>query len=143
MRKLLSFLGKVVVSVFLVLLSGCFAVNFTGVIVVAFKVEETNRILAAVIGLLSVISLIMYWSGFLNLGTLVGIKRVRYTAVCLFGGTVVCGALYMGLLKDVLQTMLFLMVCLWILLAILLKLLKNIESRLTATEKPAEESAER
>lgn len=143
MRKLLSFLGKVVVSVFLVLLSGCFAVNFTGVIVVAFKIEETNRILAAVIGLLSVISLIMYWSGFLNLDTLVGIKRVRYTAVCLLGGSVVCGALYMGLLKDVLQTMLFLMVCLWILLAILLKLLKNIESRLTATEKPAEEPAEK
>lgn len=44
MRKLLSFLGRVVVSVFLVLLSGCFAVNFTGVIAVALKIEETNPI---------------------------------------------------------------------------------------------------
>lgn len=143
MRKLLSFLGRVVVSVFLVLLSGCFAVNFTGVIAVAFKIEETDAIVYGVTGLLSVILLIMYWSCFLNLDTLVGIKRVRYTAVCLFGGIVICGALYMGLLKDVLQTMLFLMVCLWILLAILLKLLKNIEYRLTVTEKSAEGTTEK
>lgn len=142
MRKLLSFLGRVVVSVFLVLLSGCFAVNFTGVVAVALKLEETSAIVYGVAGLLSVILLILYWSRFLNLDTLVGVKRVRYTAVGLFGGIVACGALYMGLLKDVLQTMLFLMVCLWILLAILLKLLKNIESRLVVAEKPAEEPAE-
>ena len=142
MRKLLSVLGRVVVSVFVVLLSGCFAVNSTGVIAVAFKIEETNFIVYGVTGLLSVILLILYWSRFLNLDTLVGVKRVRYTAVGLFGGIVVCGALYMVLLKDVLQTMLFLMVCLWILLAILLKLLKNIESHLVASEKQNDEATE-
>lgn len=109
----------------------------TGSIAVLFKINDANvvsYIVLAIAFVLFIVAMYLLWSGRLNTTTREGVKCLKVVVSVGLGIAISGSVLYMVLLGEIKQTMLFITVLGWVMLFVFIHILNKIDGDLVKSK---------
>lgn len=109
----------------------------TGSIAVLFKINDANvvsYIVLAIAFVLFIVAMYLLWSGRMNTTTRGGVKCLKVVVSVGLGIAIVGSVLYMVLLGEIKQTMLFMTVLDWVMLFVFIHILNKIDGDLVKSK---------
>lgn len=109
----------------------------TGSIAVLFKINDANvvsYIVLTIAFVLFIVAMYLLWSGRMNTTTREGIKCLKVVVSVGLGIAIVGSVLYMVLLGEIKQTMLFMTVLDWVMLFVFIHILNKIDGDLVKSK---------
>lgn len=137
MGKITKYVMYVLFSILLAGMSYSIGNVVTGSIAVLFKIDDArvvSYIVLFIAFVLFVVAMYLLWSGKISTTTREGIRCFK-VVVCVGLGTAIAGSvLYMVLLGEIKQTMLFMTVLDWVMLFVFLHILNKIDKDLVKSK---------
>lgn len=138
----LKFVGKVCTSVLAVLLSWVWAVQCSGLLAAVIKelneVSITSLMIKVITVVISVVALILIWSGVLSLSTIKTVKATSAVVNVYFLTLIGITVAYMAVLGDIKYVMVAELLGAWIIWFVILNALSNIRKSIEVASKPSE-----